>query len=87
MIYVDIQSCYAFSDLDGNGNSIGLGLVAADNISRLFGTNAPLAYNFALQTNQVAPGYNISSLEYSKDTGIKVTDYGCITTLLFWVFL
>ena len=35
MIYVDIQSCYAFSDLDGNGNSIGLGLVAADNISRL----------------------------------------------------
>ena len=87
MIYVDIQSCYAFSDLDGNGKSIGLGMVAADNISRFFGTNAPLAYNFVLQTNQVAPGYNISSLEYSKDTGIKVTDYGWIKPLLFWELL
>lgn len=40
-----------------------------------------------LQTNQVAPGYNISSLEYSKDTGFKVTEYGWITPLLFWEFL
>ena len=86
MIYVDIQSCYAFSDLDGNGTSIGLGMVIADNISRVFGTNAPLSYNFRLQTNQVAPGYNISSLEYSKDTGIKVTDYGWIKPL-FWELL
>ncbi len=84
---VDIQSCYAFLDRNNNGKSIGLCMVIADNISRVFGTNAPLSYNFMLQTNQVAPGYNISSLEYSKDTGIKVTDYGWITPLLFWEFL
>ena len=83
---VCIQSCYAFSDFDGNGKSIGLGMVAADNISKVFGTNAPLAYNFAPQTNQVAPGYNMYSLEYSKDTGFKVTEYGWIKSLLFWEF-
>lgn len=77
----------SYSDLDGNGTSIGLGMVIADNISRVFGTNVPLSYNFMLQTNQVAPGYNISSLEYNKNTGIKVTDYGWITPLLFWELL
>ena len=59
----------------------------ADNISKVFGTNTTLSYNFMLQTNQVAPKYNISSIEYSKDTGFKVTEYGWITPLLFWEFL